>query len=107
MAASQIHPNVVAIVDYASVIGGCVSVSTVSGARLSGITPSGNMPSSLPLLMGDTVKAMQSFDRHMPQDVPRIALIDTIKDESVEALNVARALRERLRGVCVNTPPES
>lgn len=106
MAASQIHPNVVAIVDYASVIGGCVSVSTVSGARLSGITPSGNMPSSLPLLMGDTVKAMQSFDRHMPQDVPRIALIDTIKDESEEALNVARALRERLRGVSVNTPPE-
>jgi len=106
MAARNVHPNVVAIIDYSSVIGGCVSVSTVIGARLSGITPAGNMPHALPLLMGDTVKAIQSFDRHMPQDVPRVALVDTFKDEAEEALNVARAFREKLRGISLNTPEE-
>ena len=58
MAARNVHPNVVAIIDYSSVVGGCVSVSTVLGARLSGITPAGNMPHALPLLMGDTVIAI-------------------------------------------------
>jgi len=60
----------------------------------------------LPLLLGDTVKAVQSFDRHMPQEVPRIALVDTFKDEAEEALNVARALRERLRGILLDTASE-
>ena len=106
LGARHVHPNVVAIVDYSSVVGGCVSVSTVLGARLAGITPAGNMPHALPLLMGDTVKAVQSFDRHMPQDVPRVALVDTFKDEAEEALNVARAMREKLRGIRLDTPEE-
>ena len=76
------------------------------GARLAGITPSGNMPHALPLIMGDAVKAIQSFDRHMPQEVPRIALVDTFNDEAQESLEVAQALRERLRGVRLDTPPE-
>ena len=104
--AKHIHPNVAANMDYASVIGGCVSCSTILGARLAGVTPAGNMPHPLPLLMGDTVKAMQAFDRHMPQEVPRVALVDTFKDEAEESLNVARALREKLRGVRLDTPPE-
>jgi nicotinate phosphoribosyltransferase len=106
LAARHIHPNVVAVIDYASVVGGCVSVSTVLGARLSGITPAGNMPHTLPLLMGDTVRAIQSFDRHMPQEVPRVALVDTFKDEAEESLNVARAMRGKLRGVRLDTPAE-
>ena len=81
-AARHVHPNVAANIDYASVVGGCVSCSTVMGARLAGITPSGNMPHALPLIMGDAVKAIQSFDRHMPQEVPRIALVDTFNDEA-------------------------
>lgn len=106
LGARHVHPNVAANIDYASVIGGCVSCSTILGARLSGITPSGNMPHTLPLLMGDTVKAAQAFDRHMPQEVPRVALVDTFKDEAEEALAVAGVLRERLRGIRLDTPPE-
>ncbi|HAL49381.1 MAG: nicotinate phosphoribosyltransferase [SAR202 cluster bacterium] len=105
-AARHVHPNVAANIDYAAVVGGCVSCSTVMGARLAGITPSGNMPHALPLIMGDAVKAIQSFDRHMPQEVPRIALVDTFNDEAQESLEVAQALRERLRGVRLDTPPE-
>ena len=106
LAARHVHPNVAAHIDYASVIGGCVSCSTILGARLAGVTPAGNMPHALPLLLGDTVRAVQSFDRHMPQEVPRVALVDTFKDEAEEALNVAQALRERLRGIRLDTPLE-
>ena len=106
LGARHVHPNVASNIDYASVVGGCVSCSTILGARLSGVTPSGSMPHVLPLLFGDTVKAIQSFDRHMPQEVPRVALVDTFKDEAEEALDVAAALRERLRGIRLDTPPE-
>ncbi len=106
LAARHVHPNVAANIDYASVVGGCVSVSTILGARLSGITPAGNMPHVLPLLMGDTVRALNAFDKHMPQEVPRVALVDTFKDEAEEALNVANALKEKLRGVRLDTPAE-
>ena len=63
LAARHVHPNVVAVIDYSSVVGGCVSVSTTLGARLAGITPAGNMPHALPLLMGDTVKAIETQEK--------------------------------------------
>ena len=100
------HPNVVPLIDYAAVIGGCVAVSSMLGSRLAGVTPTGYMQHALPLLLGDTVRALQSFDRHLPLEVPRIAIIDTLKDEAEEAINVARAFRDRLRGVNLSTPAE-
>ena len=106
LGARHVHPDVSAVIDYSSVVGGCVSCSTIQGARLAGVTPSGNMPHSLILIIGDTVKAVQAFDRHMPQEVPRVALVDTFRDEAEEALEVARALKEKLRGVRLDTPPE-
>ena len=64
------------------------------------------MPHSLPLLFGDTLKAVQAFDKHIAVDVPRIALVDTFKDEPEESIAVATLLRERLRGVRLDTPLE-
>ena len=104
--ARHVHPNVAAYIDYASIIGGCVSCSTILGARLAGITPSGNMPHALPLLTGSTVKAIRAFDEHMQQEVPRVALVDTFRDEAEEALAVADALKDKLRGVRLDTPRE-
>ena len=104
--ANHIHPNVAPTVDYAAVVGGCASCSTVMGARLAGTTPSGSMPHALPLIVGDSVRAIQLFDRHIPQDVPRVAVVDTFNDEAAESLNVAQALRQRLRGVRLDTPAE-
>ena len=106
LGARYVHPNVAANIDYASIIGGCASCSTILGARLASVTPSGNMPHELPLIMGDTVRAAESFDNHMPQEVPRVAVVDTFKDEAEESLNVARSLRERLRGIRLETPVE-
>ena len=104
--ARHVHPNVAAIADYAAVKGGCVSCSTNLGAKLAEVSATGTMPHALVLIFGDTVRAMQSFDRHMPFEVPRISLVDTFKDEAEESLLVARALRERLRGVRLDTPSE-
>jgi nicotinate phosphoribosyltransferase len=106
LASRHIHPNVAAIIDYSAIRGGCVSCSTVLGARLSGVTPAGNMPHALPLLLGDTTAAVRAFDRHMPPEVPRIAVVDTFRDEGEEAISVADTLREKLRGVLLDTPKE-
>lgn len=100
------HPNVVPLIDYSAVVGGCAAVSTPMGARLASVTPTGYMSHALPLLMGDTVRAMQSYDRHMPQEIPRIGIVDTFKDEAEEAVALARAFRDTLRGVNISTPPE-
>lgn len=104
--ARHIHPNVAATIDYAAVKGGCISCTTTVGGRLAGVTPEGDMPHALPLIVGDSVKAIQSFDRYIPQGVPRVALVDTFKDEAEDALNVAQALRDRIRGIRLDTPAE-
>ena len=68
--------------------------------------PTGTMPHSLVLIFGDTVRAAEAFDRHMPPDVPRIVLVDTFRDEAEEALRVAEALGDRLYGIRLDTPVE-
>jgi nicotinate phosphoribosyltransferase len=104
--ARHVHPEVSDTLDYAAIIGGCVGASTPAGARLAGLAPTGTMPHSLVLIFGDTVKAAEAFDRHMPPDVPRIVLVDTFHDEAEEALRVANALGDRLYGVRLDTPME-
>lgn len=104
--ARHVHPEVSDTLDYAAIIGGCVGASTPAGARLAGLSPTGTMPHSLVLIFGDTVKAAEAFDRHMPPEVPRIVLVDTFHDEAEEALRVAHALGDRLYGVRLDTPSE-
>jgi nicotinate phosphoribosyltransferase len=40
------------------------------------------MPHSLVLIFGDTVEAARAFDRDLDDDVPRIVLVDTFRDEA-------------------------
>ncbi len=58
------------------------------------------------IIMGDTVKATVAFDKYMPPEVPRIALVDTFKDEAEESLRVAQALKKKLDSVRLDTPGE-
>jgi nicotinate phosphoribosyltransferase len=92
--------------DYSAIIGGCAGCSSIAGAKLAGIEPSGTMPHALILVMGDTVKATIAFDKHMPPGVPRVSLVDTFKDEVEESLRVAQALGKRLNSVRLDTPEE-
>jgi len=104
--ARHIHPSVGGIMDYAAITGGCQGCSSVIGARLAGIEPSGTMPHALIIVIGDTVAATLAFDRHMPPDVPRVSLVDTFKDEPEESIRVAEALQEKLSSVRLDTPGE-
>ncbi len=92
--------------DYAAVVGGCLGCSSIDGARLAGVTPTGTMPHALILILGDTATATLAFDRQMPPEVPRISLVDTFKDEAEESVIVAQALEGRLQGVRLDTPEE-
>jgi nicotinate phosphoribosyltransferase len=104
--ARHVHPDVSARMEYAAVVGGCVGCATPAGAALAGLSPSGTIPHAMIIIFGDTVEATLAFDRHMPPEVNRIALVDTFKDEAEESLRVAAALGERLWGVRLDTPAE-
>jgi len=104
--ARHVHPSVAAILDYAAVIGGCQGCSTILGAKLAGIQPSGTMPHALMLVMGDTVAASIAFDKYMAPDIARTSLVDTFKDEVEESLRVAQALGKKLSAVRLDTPRE-
>jgi nicotinate phosphoribosyltransferase len=104
--ARHVHPDVSARMEYAAIVGGCVGCATPAGAELAGLSPSGTIPHTMILIFGDTVEATLAFDRHMPPEVNRIALVDTFKDEAEESLRVAAALGERLWGVRLDTPAE-
>ena len=105
--ARHVHPLVAPIMEYSAVVGGCAGCATPLGAQLAGLQgASGTMPHAMMLLFGDTVKAALAFDEHMGDDVLRIVLVDTFKDEAEEALRVAEALGKRLRGVRLDTPSE-
>ncbi len=104
--ARHVHPDVSPRLEYAAVVGGCQGCATPAGGRLAGIAPSGTIPHALILCIGDTVQAVEAFDRHIDPNVKRIALVDTFKDEAEESLRVARALGDRLWGVRLDTPSE-
>jgi len=104
--ARHVHPSVAGVMDYSSIIGGCTGCSSIAGAKLAGIEPSGTMPHALIIIMEDTVKAEIAFDKYMPDEVPRVSLVDTFKDEAEESLRVAQALGEKLNAVRLDTPSE-
>lgn len=104
--ARHLHPNVASIMDYAAVMGGCVTCSTPLGAALAGTAPSGTMAHAYILVVGDTVRAAQEFNRVMPAEVPRIVLVDTFQDPAVESVRVGDTLGNALSGVRLDTPGE-
>jgi nicotinate phosphoribosyltransferase len=105
--ARHVHPLIGPVMEYAAIVGGCAGCATPLGAQLAGLkAPSGTMPHAMILVFGDTVQAARAFDAHMPEDVLRIVLVDTFKDEVEESLRVAEALGKRLRGVRLDTPKE-
>lgn len=104
--ARHVHPLVAAYLDYAAVVGGCAGASTPLGAKMAGMEPSGTMPHAMIICFGDTVAASLAFDKHMPNEVPRVVLVDTFLDEPDESVRVAEALGERLEAVRLDTPGE-
>ncbi len=100
----RMHPAISPMIDRSAYIGGCDGFSGVAGGRLLGIPPSGTIPHALMLIVGDRKTVWRAFDEIMPDDVPRIMLVDTFSDEVVESLSAAQALGKRLHAVRLDTP---
>jgi nicotinate phosphoribosyltransferase len=92
--------------EYSAIVGGCTGCASTAGAKLAGIKPTGTIPHALIIILGNTAKASMAFDKHMPAEVPRIALVDTFEDEVRESVTVAKAMRGKLQGVRLDTPSE-
>jgi nicotinate phosphoribosyltransferase len=104
--ARHVHPNVAGRLEYAAIVGGCAGCATPAGAELAGVQASGTIPHAMVLIFGDTVQATLAFDRNMPAEVKRVALVDTFHDECEESLRVAEAMGRKLWGVRLDTPTE-
>ncbi len=102
--ARRMHPSLAPMIDRAAFIGGCDGISVVKSAQMLGVKPTGTMPHSFILIMGDPVEAFLAFDEVMPEDVKRVCLVDTLYDEKQEAIAAAEALGKRLFGVRLDTP---
>lgn len=102
--ARRMHPALAPMIERAAYIGGCDGTSVVLSAELLGQKPIGTMPHALILTVGEPAEAFRLFHAHMPPDVPRICLVDTLYDEKTEAIRAALALGEALDGVRLDTP---
>lgn len=104
--ARHVHPAVAPVMERAAIIGGVDGCSCILGAKLLGKEPVGTVPHAVFLIVGDTLKVAKTYDQIMPEDAPRLILVDTFKDEVEESLRVAAELKERLSGVRLDTPGE-
>jgi nicotinate phosphoribosyltransferase len=102
--ARRVHPCLSPLIGRAAYIGGLDGVSSLAAAKLLDLTPTGTMPHALIVLFGDQVEAWKAFDEVVPEDVSRIALVDTYCDEKTEAIMAVKALGEKLWGIRLDTP---
>ena len=103
--ASQIHPNVVGIMDYSSIQGGAKGCSSLVGADLSDLTAAGSMDESLVLLSGDVVEAAEALVSNLESELPKVVSIGIIGDETEEAKKIVENFPS-IRGLKIETPPE-
>ncbi len=103
--AHNVHPSVAAVMDYAAVVGGCASGSTVLGARLASSPPVSTVSGALVQLMGDPVRALLAFDRAVTPDIQRVAYVDPRKNVVDQVVSVARAAGDRLNSVRLSRVP--
>ncbi|MFW9846034.1 MAG: nicotinate phosphoribosyltransferase [Candidatus Thorarchaeota archaeon] len=100
--ARRTHPAITPQVEYAAFIGGCDGISCILGAEMLEVEPQGTMPHALIIAVGDHVGAWQAYDKHLPREIPRIALTDTYLDEVVESVLAAESI-DGLSGVRLDT----
>ncbi len=100
----RMHPAIAPSIDRSAYIGGCDAISCIAGAEAVGVTPTGTMPHSLTIIFGSPEDAFRAFNEVLPEEVPRIALVDTYYDETLETFMAHDAMGEELYGVRLDTP---
>ncbi len=99
----RMHPVLSPMLDRAAFVGGLDAVSSVIGADTIAKPPQGTMPHSLTILLGSPKTAYEAFDKHVPKEVRRIALVDTYLDEVAESIIACESVPD-LYGVRLDTP---
>ncbi len=102
--ARRMHPVLSTMIDRSAYIGGVDAISCILAAKKMGLEPSGTMPHSLIILFGEQIEAWKAFDEVVPDNIPRVALVDTYFDEKTEAIMASEALGKRLWGIRLDTP---
>jgi len=102
--ARRAHPLIAPMVERNAFIGGCDGVAVIKSAEIIGEDPMGTMPHALILILGSTLSAIEAFDEIIEPEVKRVALIDTLKDEKFEAIDIAEAMGEKLYAIRLDTP---
>jgi nicotinate phosphoribosyltransferase len=102
--ARRMHPALAPMIERNAFIGGCDGVAVTKAAELIDADPTGTIPHSLVLMVGDTVEALKAFNEIVDRKIRRVALIDTLQDEKFEAIRVAEALGPDLYAVRLDTP---
>jgi len=98
------HPVLAPMIERAAYIAGFDGISNTLAADLMHISAMGTMPHALILSIGNQREAWSAYDKVMPPHVKRIALIDTLYDEKIEAIMALDTLGSRLYGVRLDTP---
>jgi nicotinate phosphoribosyltransferase len=104
-----VHPAVAPVMERAALIGGIDDVSCVLGAKLYNKQPKGTMPHAFIIILNDTLEAAKIYDQFVEQDLSRIVLVDTFKDEVEEAIRIAKYFKEigkSLYAIRLDTPKE-
>ena len=81
------HPSIARMIERAAWIGGVDGVSNTCAPE--GIPVVGTMPHAFVMCYKKPEDAWRSFDKHTPEEVPRIMLCDTYCDEKTESLRAA------------------
>jgi len=81
------HPSIARMIERAAWIGGVDGVSNTCAPE--GMPVVGTMPHAFVMCYDKPETAWRSFDRHAPEEVPRIMLSDTYCDEKSESLRAA------------------
>ena len=101
--ARRMHPAIAPMIERAAYLGGCDGVAVVKSGELLGMPPVGTMAHALILILGEE-RAWRAFDRVIDPKVPRVALIDTFRDEKFGALAAVETLGDGLSAVRLDTP---
>jgi len=104
-----VHPAVSPVMERAALIGGIDDISCILGAKLYNKQPKGTMPHAFIIILNDTLEAAKIYDQFVEQDLPRIVLVDTFKDEVEEAIRIAKYFKEigkSLYAIRLDTPKE-
>jgi len=104
-----VHPAVAPVMERAALIGGIDDISCILGAKLYNKQPKGTMPHAFIIILNDTLEAAKIYDQFVEQDLSRIVLVDTFKDEVEEAIRIAKYFKEigkSLYAIRLDTPKE-